>query len=41
MSGPKPFSISEHMVFEAYRRVKADKGRRASTASRSNSSRLA
>ncbi|MFJ9777779.1 group II intron reverse transcriptase/maturase [Kitasatospora sp. NPDC101157] len=26
MSGPKSFEISKHMVFEAYRRVKANKG---------------
>lgn len=26
VSGPKPFEISKHMVFEAYRRVKANKG---------------
>ncbi len=26
MSGPKSFEISKRMVFEAYRRVKANKG---------------
>jgi RNA-directed DNA polymerase len=26
VSGPKPFSISKHVVWEAYRRVKANKG---------------
>ena len=26
MSGPKSFEISRHMVYEAYRRVKANKG---------------
>ena len=26
MSGPKSFEISKHMVYEAYRRVKANKG---------------
>jgi retron-type reverse transcriptase len=26
MSGPKPFEISKHMVYEAYLRVKANKG---------------
>jgi RNA-directed DNA polymerase len=26
MSGPKPFQISKHMVYEAYLRVKANKG---------------
>ena len=26
MSGPKPFEISKEMVWEAYRRVKANRG---------------